>query len=826
MNMGSGSLLGLAIIAIGAADVFASMDYPEPWGVDGTIVATARAGNTLYVGGAFRAVGPTTGGGVPLDPDSAEPVPAYPRVAGAVYSVQADGTGGWFIGGLFEAVGQQPRSNLAHILADGSVASWAPNPDGEVRAILVKGNTVFLGGAFLHVGGQSRRYLAAVDAFSGAVEDLDPQPDGPVRALLLDSGRLFVGGDFVSIGRQSRFSIAEVNPADGIVSAWNPNVSYYGNPASVRAIAMRGDTLFVGGSFWSVGGSQRQHLAAISAASGTAFDWRPSVTGPRDMYYGEPDVQALAIWGSTLLVGGRFTSISGQVRAGLAALDMDTAVPTSWNPEAGPWIGVYAGTVSCLLVRGHSLYVGGGFQTLGGQPRVSMGEVDLETGAATDWNPRVIDEYVQSIAADDDAVYAGGSFQGLGSQWKSRKGLAAIDLTTGQLKDWNPEPNGLIVYSLAVAHGTVYAGGHFSGIGGQERWGLAALDTLSGLATNWNPTANEIVASLEVVGDTLYAAGYFTAMSGQPRGRLASFDLATGELTSWNPDSNNDVFGIAVHGQEMFLGGSFSQVGGRPAKCLAAVDRVTGAVRDWNPAPDEWVSDVCVIGDKLFACGAFTAIGAQARSGIAGFDAETGQLADWSADINSIRVECLASIGDTLFVGGNFSLIGGQERRGLAALDANSGAVFPWDPELGSETKLSVPVVWSLSTSGSQLYAGGRFLRQGTRPVNGLAAFDFSPTPPAPEPSPIPRVLAMAPLWPNPAQGSTTIRFALPGEGPVTLALFDVHGRRVSTILDRVTRTAGTHDVPIQTSALAPGFYFCRLDAGDDSATRKLVVFR
>jgi hypothetical protein len=45
---------------------------------------------------------------------------------------------------------------------------------------------------------------------------------------------------------------------------------------------------------------------------------------------------------------------------------------------------------------------------------------------------------------------------------------------------------------------------------------------------------------------------------------------------------------------------------------------------------------------------------------------------------------------------------------------------------------------------------------------------------------------------PNPLNGSTTISYALPTEGEVTIAIFDVQGRRVTTLLD-VRKSPGIH---------------------------------
>jgi hypothetical protein len=44
-------------------------------------------------------------------------------------------------------------------------------------------------------------------------------------------------------------------------------------------------------------------------------------------------VIALAVSGSTVYAGGNFTSIGGQGRGGIAALDPTTGLATAWNPD-------------------------------------------------------------------------------------------------------------------------------------------------------------------------------------------------------------------------------------------------------------------------------------------------------------------------------------------------------------------------------------------------------------------------------------------------------------------------------------------------------------
>ena len=83
--------------------------------------------------------------------------------------------------------------------------------------------------------------------------------------------------------------------------------------------------------------------------------------------------------------------------------------------------------------------------------------------------------------------------------------------------------------------------------------------------------------------------------------------------------------------------------------------------------------------------------------------------------------------------------------------------------------------------------------------------------------------LSLAQNRPNPFGGSTTIEFALPNASHVNLAVYDVTGRRVLTLVDE-TRSAGTHRVDVQGHSLTPGVYFYRLVTEEGTAQRKMIV--
>ncbi|MEW6755229.1 MAG: FlgD immunoglobulin-like domain containing protein, partial [Candidatus Latescibacterota bacterium] len=101
--------------------------------------------------------------------------------------------------------------------------------------------------------------------------------------------------------------------------------------------------------------------------------------------------------------------------------------------------------------------------------------------------------------------------------------------------------------------------------------------------------------------------------------------------------------------------------------------------------------------------------------------------------------------------------------------------------------------------------------------------------------APLPRTFGLQPNYPNPFNGSTVIRFRLPAPGPVELAVCNLTGQRVATLV-RGERGTRTHAVTWDGRdgdgrLLATGVYLCHLRAAGGQAggledTRKLVLVR
>ena len=514
---------------------------------------------------------------------------------------------------------------------------------------------------------------------------------------------------------------------------------------SARALAISGDTLYIGGDFTRIG----QGVKGFAALTGDGrYDRMFPLVGR---------VQAMITDGA----GGWFLG-SNEARsdapkpARLLHIRADHTIDPAWTPNL-------SGEVQEIAADSQRVYV---YVDGTSAFRYRLLAYDRAAGGDPLWSVLVND--VTAIVASGGTLYVGGFFTEVGEPPVTRKYLAAFDGATGALKPWNPNANDRI-WSMAASGGMVYIGGEFTDINGTPRNHIAALDAVSGIpSAAWNADADRPVLSLLAHGETVYAGGEFLNANGAPRAHLAALSAATGALTPWKPDPDQEVWAFAVDSGRLYVGGSFmaSAVSdsaylaafdlatGAPLpfdaridssvatlavnngtilasgsfqgvnlverQHIAAVDRATGLIKDWAPAVDGPVSELLAQGSTLYMAGDFTTVAGAQRPRAAAIDITTGALTGWNPQPNGTIAALLAD-GDLIYAGGAFTAVNSPAvpRRYLAAFDAATGAATDWNPNPDDS-------VFALALSGTALFVGGRFLNVGVPALNrkGLASFD------------------------------------------------------------------------------------------------------
>ena len=89
----------------------------------------------------------------------------------------------------------------------------------------------------------------------------------------------------------------------------------------------------------------------------------------------------------------------------------------------------------------------------------------------------------------------------------------------------------------------------------------------------------------------------------------------------------------------------------------------------------------------------------------------------------------------------------------------------------------------------------------------------------------LPTVYSLYNNYPNPFNPSTTIKYDIPEQSYVTIKIYNITGEEVSTLLNEV-QNAGRYQIQWNAAELASGVYFYRIQAGQFSDTKKLILMK
>lgn len=536
------------------------------WEPNGTVRALALDGHMLYVGGEFDVVGPDTGSFAAVDVNDATTLRASANAGESTLVVAADGAGGWFL------VNANPFGtiiDLLHVGPDGTrVAAWTPPTFDRptIVGLALDAGRLFVAGGFTTVNGTSRPGLVALDPSSGAVLPWDPRLvalatptpasiPATVFGMAAVPGRLYVYGLFSSAGgaARDRFAVLDTTTGDALPGTLPPGTTAL---AGLTATATR---VYVFGDCRPNGFVVCGYDANMTPLPGWTF---PPSLGPLDA-------------SPTALYSAESSTVAPPFGVKVVARDPDTGVALPFVPPlmlGSPGVSVFA-----LAVDGNTLYVGGDFTTVNGQRRWRLAAVDATTGALQPWAP-LVGGQVRALKVSGGAVGFGGFFQVAGGV--AKRNLVALDLRTGRPGVVTPDPTFNVASLLQLGGVMVVGGDRPFGTTGPD---LTAFTTANGALLPWALESNGAISTLATDGRRLFIGGRFSSLSGVLRLNVAAVDLATATLTSWNPQPNAPVTTLTVDGPTLFAGGIFNSLQGFGRPLAAAFDTASGAVLSFSP---------------------------------------------------------------------------------------------------------------------------------------------------------------------------------------------------------------------------------------------------
>ena len=374
----------------------------------------------------------------------------------------------------------------------------------------------------------------------GAADGFDPNVNSLVHAIAVQpDGKILIGGEFTIVGGEPRLGLARLNP-DGSLDSFVANVSRPLGIGVVHTIVVQPDgKILVGGYFTAIGGQPRAGLARLNPdGSLDTFDANLNTDGAY--------VPALALYpDGRVLIAGAFQTVGGYPRRNIARLNPDATPDLSFDAT-----GVDGGVYAIALMPDGKVFVAGDI--------TFPIEIDY-AGFVTRLNADGTHDSAYPISADnavhaivpqpDGKVVVGGLFQkifyGALPTLHSRIGRFRVD-GLGDSEFSVPAPDGEVTDLALQPDGKVIAGGDFETLGGQPRAGLARFNPNGSLDSSFDANANSPVTGLALQPDgRILVGGYFTSIGGQPRNHLARLNEY---FVTWaDGDTSDKTITIPIH---------------------------------------------------------------------------------------------------------------------------------------------------------------------------------------------------------------------------------------------------------------------------------------
>lgn len=410
--------------------------------------------------------------------------------------------------------------------------------------------------------------------------------------------------------------------------------------------------------------------------------------------------------GNTVYVGGSFTH-ARPYGAGANESVVDRGNFLSYDIRTGELLDggpSFNQTVRSIAVSPDqkTLYVGGMFDKVDGEPAYRVAAFDVTTGKRVASFKPSVNASVKALVVTDSTVYMAGNFTS--TNRVARSGLAAVD-RAGKLTSWAPKAaTGTVsAMQLSPSGDRLLLGGNFLSLNGSSKpgygMGIVRADMGASLQDDGKPyvwKVNDLIRNGQMSGrfvtniqsfasdgKSAYATAIGAADGGSFEG-VFKVDWADGAI-QWIADCHGDTYSVALQGKSAYfaghthdclgMGGFGEYIGAEKwYRGLAVTQATTGTLKPWtdtaryrsyggqpSPSLQHWF--------PAFNTGKFTGM----------------TQGPWD----------VAASGDYVLYGGEFTTVNGVPQRGLARFAVSEKAANTQGPQLsGADMKPTTVVTF------------------------------------------------------------------------------------------------------------------------------------
>jgi uncharacterized delta-60 repeat protein len=358
---------------------------------------------------------------------------AAPGANGNVLGMAIQNGSNTVIVGEFTSYNSFPCGRIARINPDGSFDDTFASGTGADSFITsvamdstggINGGKIVVGGGFTSFNNIQRNGVARlqVDGSLDPTFTVGSGANGVVRCVAVQSdGKVVIGGDFSQFNGVARNRIARLNTDGSLDLGFDPGQGPDDSVLAVTAIdvGLGVQKIFIAGDFLEFSGAFRGGVARLNGNGllDTSYDPGGGADGPVYALAVQPD--------GRLLLGGGFTSVDFRDRHGVARLDPTGALDTTFDPGTGADDAVYAVT---LQADGKPI-IGGIFSSFNGTRRLGITRLFVNGTVDTSFMDTAYNQYaglittmyaespsyINAIALESSGdVMIGGSFSQLG----------------------------------------------------------------------------------------------------------------------------------------------------------------------------------------------------------------------------------------------------------------------------------------------------------------------------------------------------------------------------------------------------------------------------
>ena len=347
---------------------------------------------------------------------------------------------------------------------------------------------------------------------------------------------------------------------------------------SINAVALASGKFVIGGAFTSFNGTSRNGIARLNANGSLDSTFLNGLSGA------DGTVWAVAVQpDGKVLIGGDFTHVNGTACNYIARLNTDGSLDATFNPGTNFDNPVYA--LAVQPSGGGQIFVGGGFD-VGGQGYGNIALLNSDGSLNTSFNPGTgPDNWVNALCWQPNGqVLLGGVFTHINGS--SLNGIARLN-----------------------ADGSIDTAGFFPGTGADDTVDCIIYSTnviTSVSVTNNNGTF--VTNTIASANNIIYVGGSFTSYNGTHRLGFArlytdgtvdttfldtAFNQFAGLSRIYFNDPPGSVYACGVQSDgNVMIAGSFDEVGGGQAdKIVRNTDCTERGVAQSFANSDLWVSE-------------------------------------------------------------------------------------------------------------------------------------------------------------------------------------------------------------------------------------------